>query len=225
MTDETTVPEPADGSDAPAEATTTVEPSTTGAPPSADELVSSTPPVKKRNRNLAVIITVVVVVIVGGAAAAVTTFLLNTAAAIAKPTVYVSQSYGYTVTLPGKPTVVHAKSTLGPSERIQWTGIGGQTVTVEALKLASAIPSDRIPAVLDGGLSGGVKAINGTDVRDVKKFTLDGQPAASEIATTSVAGDTYLSIVVKGTYLYSIVITRSTATLQKSVDASFSFTG
>ena len=209
----------------------TDQPPPTGAPinsvpPTGDPLPPPAPPAarSRRPRVIAIVVGVVVALVVATGVTQLLHFLNNDLPS-AKPTKFTSSSFNYSVTLPGHFTV--SKPTTGsgePAQRVQWTGSDGQTVTVEAEALPNAVAADRYDAVFTAGLAGGVKALNGTDIRERKSFTLGGERAASEVATTSLGGATYIAVSLHDKTIISVVITHTTAALERSVDTSFGYT-
>jgi hypothetical protein len=202
----------------------TTPPEDFGPPPSADSIVPPGPAPKKTARRWIIIAIVVAAVVLVGVVVLVV-FLVRSVTADAKPSRYTSERFGYAVTLPGKPTVTNRTADDGePTQQLQWAGVGGQSVTFDAERTASVIPTSRYSAAISAGLDSSLKGVGGAATSPRKSFTIDGQPAESQLFTSTSTGDGYEAITIKGDEIYVVVITHTTAALQHAVDSSITFT-
>jgi hypothetical protein len=191
-----------------------------GAPP--EEQVGVPTP-RSRRRHLALIVTLVVVLVVGGLTAAFTTIILH---AVNQPNAsasYHSAKFGYSVALPGKPTVTNSNGSTGATQRAHWTS-GVTDIEIDAEAFPGVLPANKVSTVLDATLKGGPSAVGGSNIREQKSFTVGGEPAKSELFDVVGGHTVYIEAVVHNNAVYAIILAPETPALQQAVRSTFHFT-
>jgi hypothetical protein len=182
---------------------------------------SDVPRAPRRTRRLAITI---VAIVVGAAVLIVAVVVLSRGILAPQSVHYHSAEFGYSVTLPERPTVVQRTSPDGqPAQRVDLI-FNGEQIAIESVSAANDIAASRVQAVQVAGLAGSVHSLGGTRVRDESTFTLDGAPARSELYDSKSGDIVYEAVVVRGSTIYVIVITNPVNKLDHSILSSFRFT-